>query len=404
MNRIQIDKEVVTKALLIAIPFITFSIGLLLPSPLSKVNEESSDEIAHSDTIMDMNNGSRYEGRIISGTKIRDGFGTLTFKGGTVYEGEWKDDKLRYGTKKNDFSTYKGHFNDDLQNNGFGIIEYSDKYVDGKISENYKPQQIVIRYTGNWADDKKNGLGRSFKADGSIEFGMYKDGLLVEGKGLTNVEDKVYGIDVSHYQRNIDWDNLAFYSTHDANVLYKKQQDSYLQPISFVYLKATEGATIRDNLYSVRAIEADRHGIAKGAYHFLHLQSNINEQVKNFIETVSWIKGDLPPALDIECEKEIREKGEDKLIDYAIIWLTEIERHFDVKPIIYTTENIQERLLRDTRISQYKFWIAKPEKAPSSPWLMWQQSHSGNVRGCDGIVDINKFNGDYAKFEKYLNP
>lgn len=396
------NERIIKKTLVIACPVITFVAGLLI-SPLLRGEKTQEVAVGYTDTIMIRENGSKYEGTVLSGTDIRSGYGTLTFSNGTVYEGEWKDDRLKYGTRTSESSVYRGSFNDMLQNDGFGIIEYTESFIRKKQKNMTAPDHIVKKYIGNWKNDTKEGLGRSFKADGSIEFGIYKDGSLLDNACLGNVETAVYGIDLSHYQTDIDWDNLALYSTADYTVTDNAQM-GYLQPVSFVYLKATEGATMHDKMYSVRAIEADRHGIVKGAYHFLHLKTSIDDQMKNFIETVSWVKGDMPPALDVECVDEIREMGEAKLFDYVDRWLTGIEQHFHVKPIIYTTEEIQNKLLTNGRFSKRLFWIAKPGKMPSiDNWQIWQQSHTGCIKGCDGPVDINKFNGDYNTFLSYLN-
>lgn len=87
----------------------------------------------------------------------------------------------------------------------------------------------------------------------------------------------------------------------------------------FAYMKATEGATIKDNTYTIRTIKAERHGIAKGAYHFLRLGSDIEEQIKNFLETANWTEGNMPPALDIEVVPEIELYGKDKLVSMTLL-------------------------------------------------------------------------------------
>ena len=55
-----------------------------------------------------------------------------------------------------------------------------------------------------------------------------------------------------------------------------------MQPVFFAYIKDTEGATVKDKTFDIRMIEAERHGIVKGAYHFLRLGSPIEDQIKNF--------------------------------------------------------------------------------------------------------------------------
>ncbi len=60
------------------------------------------------------------------------------------------------------------------------------------------------------------------------------------------------GIDVSHHQRNIDWNKVATYTN-----------------IQFVYIKATEGTTFKDPKYVYNTNEARRNGLKVGSYHFL---------------------------------------------------------------------------------------------------------------------------------------
>lgn len=181
---------------------------------------------------------------------------------------------------------------------------------------------------------------------------------------------------------------------------------TYMQPVFFVYLKATEGANIKDETYSVRAIEAERHGILKGAYHFLHLGSPIEEQIKNFVETANWTPGDMPPALDIEVVSEIKEYGKEFLVEKTLQWLRKIESTMHVRPIIYTRENIRNEYLNDDRLKKYDFRIARySEKGPDNfDWHLWQRTDKGVLEGYDaGRIDINLFKGDYFSFMKYIN-
>jgi hypothetical protein len=46
----------------------------------------------HGDVVLVSPDGSRYEGEFVKGR--RNGFGKLTMKNGTVYEGQFKDDEF----------------------------------------------------------------------------------------------------------------------------------------------------------------------------------------------------------------------------------------------------------------------------------------------------------------------
>lgn len=69
-------------------------------------------------------------------------------------------------------------------------------------------------------------------------------------KGNINTKYKE-GIDVSHYQGTIDWQRVV----RSTN-------------ISYVYLKATEGANYVDDTYRRNLTEARRAGLSVGSYHF----------------------------------------------------------------------------------------------------------------------------------------
>lgn len=407
--RLDFDRK---KILMYSLPIVSFIIGLLVPSPLfdrlrEAASEEEEQQLVEVTGLM-LADGSRYDGSIIKGTKTRHGYGRLTTADSTVYEGNWRNDELPYGQRTTSSSVYRGRFDKELNNEGFGIIEYSETFMNGKKKQGKAECDIVKKYIGNWHKNVKQGLGRSVKMDGSMDFGKYKNGIYQAVLDANyRVGGSVYGIDLSHYQSDVNWDNFALYCDINGNVYSDKPKDKkYMQPVFFVYLKATEGATIKDETYSVRTIEAERHGILKGAYHFLHLGSSIEEQIKNFVETANWTPGDMPPALDIEVMSEIKEYGKEFLVKKTLQWLREIESTMHVRPIIYTRENIRNEYLNDDRLKKYDFWIARyTENGPDNfDWHLWQRTDKGVLEGYDtGRIDINLFKGDYISFMEYIN-
>lgn len=392
------------------LPLATFIIGIILPTPFHKGNNPVDNDttmIASSDTInMKLTDGSIYNGSIIPGTSIRHGHGQLTTTDGTTYEGDWDYDKLQYGKKTTEHSTYSGNFDENLNKEGFGILEYSNTTIK-KMQQKRRNNEIEKTYIGNWHNNKKNGIGRSIKNDGSMEFGVYKNGTFKKPDSTNyRIGGTVYGVDISHYQTNINWDQLALFCDKNGKVYEKEPSEkTYMQPIIFAYIKATEGATIKDNNYNIHTTEAERHGIRKGAYHFLRLSSSINDQVKNFTETAHWSPGDMPPALDIEALPEIEALGGDKLASIVLEWLNKIEKIMHVKPIIYTRDDIRNKYLMGEEFNKYNFWIARynPVGPQRFDWHFWQMTEQGVVNGYDeGFIDINLYKGDFAAFEKFL--
>ena len=105
------------------------------------------------------------------------------------------------------------------------------------------------------------------------------------GVGMGNRQQKpkkptswFQGIDVSHYQGRIDWKRVA------------RSGD-----VRFVYIKATQGATIVDDRYSYNNRNARRQGILCGAYLYLSSSSTVREQFDAFKRTAKKSDQDLSP-------------------------------------------------------------------------------------------------------------
>ena len=99
----------------------------------------------------------------------------------------------------------------------------------------------------------------------------------------------VYGIDISHHQGEINWSKL-------------KKGNPGEPPISFVYIKATEGSSHNDTRFAKNWNAAKKNGIARGAYHYFGTKTPGEKQARNFISKVTLEPGDLPPMVDVEDE------------------------------------------------------------------------------------------------------
>ncbi len=194
----------------------------------------------------------------------------------------------------------------------------------------------------------------------------------------------VHGIDVSHYQKRIDW-NLV--------------ED---QPLDFVFVKATEGLSYKDSLFCRNWTELNNRNLIKGAYHFYYPQLDPVLQAQNFIETVELQKGDLPPVLDFEV---VQRQSKKEIVKGLKEWSTEIEEAYDIKPIIYTNLKMYNKYIKGD-FDGYKVWIARyNDIAPDMPfnqgWDFWQYGNRGRVEGIEGDVDLNVFHGSLDDLQDY---
>lgn len=203
---------------------------------------------------------------------------------------------------------------------------------------------------------------------------------------------EIHGIDISHYQGDIDWDLLRTAQVAD-------------HPIRFVMIKATEGASIVDDKFKSNFIQARDNGFIRGAYHFWSTKTSAQQQAYWFIQQVRLEAGDLPPVLDVE-HKPQNMTTEDFQRE-VLTWLHTVEDRFHVKPIIYTYYKFKERYLSDQRFDDYPYWIAHyyvSKVEYQGKWKFWQHTDAGKLPGIKGDVDLDVYNGSYYDLKQMTIP
>ncbi len=201
----------------------------------------------------------------------------------------------------------------------------------------------------------------------------------------------VHGIDVSHYQADIDWERLR-----NANL--------NKSPVSFVFIKATEGTALMDDNFNLNFYEAKQNDFVRGAYHFFLPDADARRQALYFLKQVHLEPGDLPPVLDVEKAGELTDVQLRKAVK---TWLDIVENAYGVPPIIYTGYKFKMRYLNTPAFDEYPYWIAHyyVEKLEyKGKWSFWQHTDCGKVAGIEGDVDCNIFNGSMKDLMKLTIP
>ncbi len=197
------------------------------------------------------------------------------------------------------------------------------------------------------------------------------------------------GIDISHYQGDIDWELLR-------NAMIEKC------PIRFVLIKATEGTSSIDPKFEDNFTQSREYGFIRGAYHFWSNKSSAREQAYFFLNNVQLTAGDLPPVLDVE-HKPKEESVEDFQRD-ILTWLHIVEDKYHVKPILYTYYKFKNEYLNTEVFDDYPYWIAHyyvDEIEYNGAWKFWQHTDAGRLPGIKGYVDFNIYNGSYYDLRKF---
>ncbi len=214
-----------------------------------------------------------------------------------------------------------------------------------------------------------------------------------------------YGVDISHYQGNINWGEFHY--------------DTLPSPLTFVIMKASQGTKLdskfRQNWNAVDTTKAHR-----GAYHFFSFRVDPLKQANFYIANVPLGPGSLRPIVDVEAYGSPDPLSTGPLTPVQLrsrlqTFLDAIERHYGVKAIIYSGNYYYKKHLKGY-FPNNDFWLAQYSKSKQAKArmedivngdkvanaIMWQFSSTGSVAGIKGDVDLNYLPARYS--ERVLIP
>ena len=201
--------------------------------------------------------------------------------------------------------------------------------------------------------------------------------LLVVLAVCLSVTLRAQGIDVSKFQGTINWQKVA-----------KSKK------VKFVYIRATEGASIKDPKYKANLDSASKAGLLVGSYHVYSSKTTAYQQFANLKSVVQKKKQDLIPVLDIEGHHSGRldMARVDKLLEL-------MEKEYGAKPMIYTSEKVYNEYFTGKRYRSYHIFIANYHCTPTVRYTLWQHTTTGRISGIHGDVDLDKFHKKHSLYD-----
>ena len=195
------------------------------------------------------------------------------------------------------------------------------------------------------------------------------------------------GIDVSHWQHNIN-----FSSVKESG-------------IEFAILKAggSDAGFYTDSKFEENYTAAAAAGLNVGCYYFAGSkfigEKNGTADAKKFASIIKSKKFDMPIYLDIEAQPTSEKSG---ITEAAIAFCDHMEKQgYFIGIYASDISGFKERL-DPSVVTKYSSWVARYGKQPeyNRYWSMWQYSSTGAVTGITGRVDLDVSNFDFPTLIK----
>ena len=242
-----------------------------------------------------------------------------------------------------------------------------------RIEKNNNEYYIVSEYNGRYLD----------VAGGSSENGT---NIRVYIPNFSNsqiflFEQKKYGIDVSHWQNNIDFDTL-----------YKSQS------IDFMIIRAGHGLNINDTKFERNYTYAKKYSIPLGVYLYANAQ-NIDETRQETYHLLDLLKGksfELPVFYDVEAQENV----DKDTITSMCNEFCRILKNAGYKSGVYSSKYyFMYKINHKSLPTDCSIWVASYGKNDgaipkdtykyNNKWDIWQYTSTGKIAGISGDVDYD---------------
>ena len=264
-----------------------------------------------------------------------------------------------------------------LENGAYRKAVYADYYKTGikyylEITETvYTGWQYLNGKTYYYLENHKYVTGEQVIQGAKYTFAS--DGSLVTSSGA-------FGIDVSKWNGNIDWNSV-------------KSSGAAYAIIRCGYRGSTTGALITDPKFAANISGANAVGMKVGVYFFTQAvnEKEAVEEASMVLDLVKKYKISYPIFLDVESSGG-RADGIDKGTRTAVCkaFCATIQNS-GYTAGVYANKTWFTSKIDAGALGSYKIWLAQYAAAPSyaGRYHLWQYSSKGSVPGIKGNVDLN---------------
>lgn len=274
----------------------------------------------------------------------------------------------------------------DTNGNQVFIKDASGNYVEATAADYYTANQFYIksatqyRYTGwqtidnaRYYFDKNGNYVTGKQVIQGVEYTFANNGVLSMGDG-------VFGIDVSKWNGNIDWNAV------------KNSGVSYVI-IRCGFRGSTQGALIEDAMFRKNIEGAQAAGLKVGVYFYTQAVNEVEavEEASMVLALVQKYRISYPIFIDTEASGGRADRISKETRTAVCRAFCETIRNAGYTPGIYASKSWFMDKLNTSSLSSYKLWLAQYATKPTytGRYDLWQYSDKGTISGISGKVDVN---------------
>lgn len=267
------------------------------------------------------------------------------------------------------------------------VVDTKTNQIDDRIIEETEPSKEKTEpKTLHFVD----AFGQSYQTtiNDRIEKHSYKDSSFQRDGQMLSYEDDVYtsrlGIDVSHHQGEIDWQQVKEYGITFAfiRIGYRGYGESGSLNLD---------QRVFDNIKGAQAA-----GLDVGVYFFSQAinEDEAIEEAQTVIDALNGYMLTLPVVYDPESILDDEARTDDVTgaqFTKNTVAFCETIKAAGYEPMIYSNMLWEAFELDMEQLSAYEIWYADYEMLPQTPYhfLFWQYTNEAQVPGIEGEVDLN---------------
>lgn len=274
-------------------------------------------------------------------------------------------------------------------------VEFADKFVMLRAGKDFQAEPIFYPL-GLYSDLKYESSNNSVAAvsssgkvegigAGSATITATAENGVTATFSVTVYDDILRGIDVSKWQKDIDWKKVS------------------ISGVDFVMIRSSFGSEDVDQCLKKNVEGCEKYGIPYGFYHYTYAKNAAEaaNEAKFFLKNIRKYSPEYPIVLDIE--EEFYKKMSRKQVTEVLVTFMDIIEDAGYYAMVYNSPNFIKACIDTSKLEKYDIWIAcwGDEERLSSlydgHYGMWQYSATGRVNGIDGDVDMDYSYKDYAE-------